>query len=44
MTPRVEGGGGTMASGAFQMTDEYGCHGDGANEAVIWGSRAGRWP
>lgn len=23
--------------GVFQMTDECGCHGDGANEAVIWG-------
>lgn len=27
-----------MASGAFQMTDECGCHGDGTNEAVIWGA------
>lgn len=26
-----------MASGAFQMTDECGRHGDGTNEAVIWG-------
>lgn len=26
-----------MASGVFQMTDERGCHGDGVNEAVIWG-------
>lgn len=24
-----------MASGVFQMTDKYGCHGDGANEVVI---------
>lgn len=27
-----------MASGAFQMTDECRCHGDGANEALIWGA------
>lgn len=29
-----------MASGASQMTDERGCHGDGANEEVICGTGA----
>lgn len=24
-----------MSSGVFQMTDECGCHGDGANEVAI---------
>lgn len=31
-----------MASGASQMTDDRGCHGDGANEEVICGAGPGR--
>lgn len=38
MTLRGRAGGVNRASGVFQMMDECGCHGDGANEAVIWGA------
>lgn len=31
-----------MASGASQMTDDRGCHGDGANEEVICGAGPGQ--
>ena len=34
-----EGEGLKMASGAFQVTDKCGCHGDSDNEAMIWGVR-----
>lgn len=45
MTPWEEGEDGwTMASGAFQMTDECGCHGDGANEKVICVAGLAGWP
>lgn len=33
-----------MASGASQMTDDCGCHGDGANEEVICGAGLAGWP